>query len=112
MDHTHKWGKIITASNRRGKVFTANYTVMSLMGKVCVNRNTYTKSNFELEDILGLYKASRENAGVGKLLRFETDNIQVDGALWERHFNELTNNVTPYVERNKNLPRASMDSTI
>ena len=91
-------------------MFTANYTVMRLMGKVCVNRNTYTKSNFELEEILGMYKTSRENAGVGKLLCFETDNIQGDGALWERHFNELTENVVPYLENDKNLPVASIAS--
>ena len=33
VDHTHKWGKVIRASGRKGKVFTAKYTVLGLKDK-------------------------------------------------------------------------------
>ena len=52
-----------------------------MMDNVCINRCTYTKIKFELEDIVRLYKASREHAGVEKLIQFETYNIRGDGAL-------------------------------
>ena len=34
VDHTQKWGKVIRLSGRKGKVFTANYTVLGLKGKL------------------------------------------------------------------------------
>ena len=37
VDKTHKWGKVIRASGRKGKFFTENYTVLGQKGKVCVN---------------------------------------------------------------------------
>ena len=36
-DHTHKYAKVIKASGRKGRVFTASYTVASLNGLVNMN---------------------------------------------------------------------------
>ena len=110
VDHTHKWSKVIRASGRQGKIFTANYTVLGLKGKVCINCTTFTKSNFELEELLRLYTISRINAGAPVLKRFETNNIAGDGSLWDWNFPELNHGVTPYQPPHANLPQARLNT--
>jgi 3'-5' exonuclease len=93
-DHTHKYAKVIKASGRKGHVFTASYTVASLLGLVNLCRLVFTKTVYELEKIMVGYKKARLNARAPPLCRFESDNLNGDRGLWLRHFKtDLTRNV-------------------
>jgi hypothetical protein len=109
-DHTFKFANMIMASVRSGKVFHASYDCLSLGGFCNFNRLTHTKSNDEIRPLLELYKEVRENAGVEKLKRFESDG-GTDKALWPTVFPELLEEVRQYRPKQKdNLPVATLSS--
>jgi hypothetical protein len=72
-DHTHKYAKVIKASGRKGRVFTASYTMASLLGFVNICCLVFTKTMFELENIMTGYKKARLNARPPPLNIFESD---------------------------------------
>ena len=51
-DYMYKVLKQITCRNRPDKIFTALYTVTSMLGKVASSRLTFTKINKEVNSIL------------------------------------------------------------
>lgn len=109
-DHTHKMANLVRSSGRRGKVFTASYTVTSKLGFVNMNRLTMTKGTFELCDLLKDYKETRNIVGAPALKRYESDNLNHDGGLWKSVFHdELTHGVIPYKPPNDNLPIAGIN---
>lgn len=61
-----------------------------------MSRLTYTKSNSELEPLVRDFKTVRENMGLVKLKRFESDNLDGDGRLWHKIFPELNDDVQPF----------------
>ena len=99
-DHAHKFSKQITSSNRADKLFTASYTVTSMLGQVVSSRLTFTKSNEELDPVLKGLATICSNMGVSDLKRYETDNAAGDGNLWARHFPELKKNVHQSIQLN------------
>ena len=102
-DHTHKFSKQITCTNRPDKIFTASCTIVSMLGKVASSRLTFTKSNEELDPILlGLTKL-RSNMRLQDAKRHETDDATGDGNLWKKHFPELRKDVVEHVLPNSNL---------
>ena len=102
-NHTHKYAKLMNAHGRNGKFFSATYTFLSQLGFVISCRPTYTKSNDEIRPILLGLKKNCENSGVGKLKRYETDNINGDGKLWKEIFPELNEGVVELFEIDKSL---------
>lgn len=108
-DHTHKLAKFIKANGRRGRVFTASYTVMSKLGLILMNRLTMTKSTFELEGLLTEHKAIRDSQNSPPLRIFQSDNLNHDGRLWNRIFKqELSKDVVPYKKQDSTLPTAGI----
>ena len=110
MDHTHKFSGSICAQNRPGKVFTASLTGSALGGMINFNRLTFTKSHSEIELLFEQYKNVRLNAGEMKLKRFETDNVQGDRSIMERHFPELKEGVVPCEKGPDGCPKAIIDA--
>ena len=51
-DHTHKYSNLIKATDRNGKLFTASYNSLSLLGKIITSHITFTKANVEIEPII------------------------------------------------------------
>lgn len=95
-DHTHKYSKVVQAPGRKGRVFAASYTIAALIGFINVSRLVFTKTMFELQKIMHGYKLARGNANAPCLGRFESDNLNGDGGLWIKHFEEgLMENVSP-----------------
>jgi hypothetical protein len=87
-DHTHKYANVIKASGRKGHIFTASYTIASLLGFINVARLVFTKSMYELARVMSDYKQSRNNANATPLKRFESDNLHGDGGLWMNFFKD------------------------
>ena len=88
-DHTHKFSKRITCTNRPDKSFTALYTIISMLGKVASSRLTFTKSNAELDHILVRLRKLRSKIGLPEVKRYKMDNAAGDGNLQKKHFLEL-----------------------
>ena len=44
------------------------------------------------------------------MMRFETDNIAGDGALWEHHFPDFCSGVTPYQGPDSKLPHGRISA--
>ena len=97
-DHTNKFSKQIASSNREDKIFTASYTIVSMLGQVVSSRLTFTKSNEELDPILHGLSSIRNEMGTSDLKRHETDNAAGDGNLWKKCFPELKKNIRPPLE--------------
>ena len=107
-DETFKYANVIKLSGRKGKVFTASTTLLSQSGLITMNRLRYTKAHEEIRPSLEQWRDCRANAGVGDLLRVETDNPDADRREWERIFPSLLKDVTPYQPRQINLPTATI----
>ena len=112
-DHTHKYSLLIKSSTRKGNVFTASYTTMSLIGHVTSSHLTFTKSNAEIEPIISKIKQIRENCNNNnRLLRYETDNVNGDATLWEAYFPSLLQDTQRYAESKSKfqIPKATISS--
>ena len=108
-DHTHKFANTVRAGPLKGRAFAAAYSVLALIGFVNLFRLTYTKGNQELEGLLESYKEARTLVGAPELKCFSSDNLNGDGNLWRRRFQELSKDTQPYHFSSKNLPRISID---
>lgn len=94
-DHTFKFANGIRNPHGGGKMFTASYTVPSLMGFINLNRPTFTKANGELRPLLQEFKQVRKNAGKS-LDYLETDG-GADSQLWEDEYKiELEQGMFPF----------------
>ena len=110
-DHTFKFANVISLPGRRGKVFGASNTITSLSGLICASRMVFTKSHSEIKPVLEQWRKTREEIGIKKLDRLETDNPQADRLLWQSVFPSLKDGVVPWngkVQSEANLPTASI----
>ena len=81
VDHTHKFSKLLKATNRNGNLFTASYTTLSFLGKIITSYLTFTKSNADIEPMIKNIKRIRIATKSGSLQRHETDNVNEDAVL-------------------------------
>ena len=65
--HTHKYSKLLKATNRNGNLFPASYATLILLGKIKTSHLTFTKSNAEIEPMIEKIKLIRIATKSGSL---------------------------------------------
>ena len=114
-DHTHKFSGVIKqVAGRQGHVFGASYTIASLLGSVVCNIPTFTKSNTEINPIVQRYRWIRDQRGIGPLKVFTSDNLNGDGVVWRKHFDDQLQQgvVAPKSKDDPLLPFATQENVI
>lgn len=109
-DHAHKYSKVVRAGLRRGPVFEASYTNMSLLGPLDLARLCMSKSMGELDQLIGDYAESRRLCNDPRVKVHFSDHLPGDGAVWRKHFkDDLQNDIANIPRSDTDLPRLDID---